>query len=481
MNEKRSNQLMGAQPKTPGGLTTGQAIVIVAVAAVGLIAIMGLAIDGGRLLLLRRDEQNAGDAATLASTLALCSGGTEPQVIAAGESAASANGYVNGINDTTVTIDPNPPASSVPAGTCLECSVLVKIEREIQPYFIQLVYSGSLQATTSSVGSCNPDNITVDLVDTDGDGVGDLPAPDIGALWAGGTGCEANATVSSGAFYGLIHSNGDLKFQPSNTSGSCDTVPNPITSGGWTFGEITYSNEGGGSGFSDAKSVNCEYADWSGAVIDPPVCGATCTTSSDGPDGDLDPVRVDPYIDVNGDPIWPDEADYDIADFRPGGAIATSLGANYHVVTSCGNFFDSYVGPGVYYTTCDFNLKKGDAPAGNIEATLVAEGQVKFHLETSWDGWYPQSADPTHRLAVMANGGGGTASCNAHDLHVTSTNGSFTGIMFAPYGEAKFSTSSTTTQAGCVVGYQANISSSGASIHCEPGDSGDRGSINLTD
>ena len=317
-----------------------------------------------------------------------------------------------------------------------------------------------------------------------GDGEGDIARPDIGALWAGGTSCEANATIADGAFYGNIHSNGDLKFQPKNTTGSCNAVPTPL-SGGWTFGNITYSNNGGDSGFSDAKSVNCEYADWDGADVDPPVCGATCTTSSsDGPDGDVDPVQVPAYVDSAGNPVWPEEANYDIADFRPGGDIANALGSDYHVVTACNTengFFDSYVGPGLYYTTCEFNLKDNEAPDYDIEATLVVEGQVKVHMRTSWNGWYPQDADPEHRLAIMANGGGGSPSCNAHDLHVTSVDGVFTGVMFAPYGEAKFSTSSTSTQAGCVVGYQANISSSGASIHCTPGDSGNRGSINMTD
>ena len=480
---------MGAQPKKSGGLNTGQAIVIVAAAAIALVAIIGLAIDGGRLLLLRRDEQNAGDAATLASTLALCSGGTEPQVIAAGEAAASANGYVNGFNDTIVTIDPNPPASEVPPGTCLECSVQVKIEREIQPYFIQLVYSGTLQATTSSIGTCNPDNIpTEDLVDIDGDGVGDIPAPEIGAMWAGGTSCEANATLADGAFYGNIHSNGDLKFQPSNTniSASCDAVPDPLD-GGWTFGNITYSNSGGDKNFADGKSFNCEYADWDGSDVDPPVCGATCTISGDGPDGDLDPVNVPAYVDAAGNPIWPEETNYDIGEFEPGvGSIALDLAAEgkFHVVTSDEDLWNQYAlyGPGVYYIDGDFALgNESNLPETDIELTLVATGQVSYHIETNFQGWYPQSADPTHRLSIMANGGGGSPSCVAKDLHVTSVAGQFTGIMFAPYGEAKFSTSSTETQSGCIVGYQTNISSSGASIHCTPGDTGVQGSINMVD
>ena len=155
MKQNRLGQLMGHRHAALGGMNTGQAIVVVAAAAVALVAILGLSIDGGRLLLLRRDEQNAGDAATLAATLALCSGGSENQIISAGESAAAANGYTHNVNATTVVIDPEPPESVVPAGTCLNCAVLVEIYREIDPYFIQLVYGGKLSATTSSVGTCN--------------------------------------------------------------------------------------------------------------------------------------------------------------------------------------------------------------------------------------------------------------------------------------------------------------------------------------
>ncbi|MBN1562663.1 MAG: hypothetical protein JXA10_02410, partial [Anaerolineae bacterium] len=51
-------------------LNSGQAIVILGVASIGLIAMMGLAIDGGRLLFLQRDTQNAADAAAIAAARA---------------------------------------------------------------------------------------------------------------------------------------------------------------------------------------------------------------------------------------------------------------------------------------------------------------------------------------------------------------------------------------------------------------------------
>jgi len=485
MNSQVKEWLMGGKPRSRQ--EAGQAIIIIALVAIGLIAISGLAIDGGRLLLLRRDTQNASDASMLAATLALCSGGTEAQIIAAGETAAAANGFTDGVQNTTVLIDPNPPASEAPAGSCLDCAVLVSISQYIEPYFIQIVYFGDFGVMMKVVGFCNVDLIQLDNADSDGDGVPDTARPPIGPIFGGGTSCETGVQVSSGAIVGAWHSNGTVKFAPSNKSAgaTCDNLPSPL-SGGYTFGTVTYSSSGGGSGFQDAKSLDCPYSDYPGAEEeDEVVCGASCATAdgseTPGDDGDLDPYQVDPYVDDDGDPIWPAEAAYDIADFRPGGSIAVALGSKYHEITSCSASIQSLYqthGPGVYYTTCDIKLKKNDISIP-MEMTLVSEATVDFHLETMYSGYYPQSAEPQHRLAIFVNGGGGTPSCGAKDLHVTSTAAVFKGIMYAPYGEAKFSTSSSETQQGCVVGYAVDVSSSAATIVCGPGEGDTRGSVSV--
>jgi Flp pilus assembly protein TadG len=46
----------------------GQTLIIIAVALVGLLALAGLAIDGGNLFMKRRRAQNAADAGALAGT-----------------------------------------------------------------------------------------------------------------------------------------------------------------------------------------------------------------------------------------------------------------------------------------------------------------------------------------------------------------------------------------------------------------------------
>src|SRR3990172_7448497 len=59
----------------------GQAIVILALVMVALIGFLGLVVDGGGLLFLQRDAQNATDAAVIAATYARCTNATRGDVI----------------------------------------------------------------------------------------------------------------------------------------------------------------------------------------------------------------------------------------------------------------------------------------------------------------------------------------------------------------------------------------------------------------
>jgi hypothetical protein len=92
----------GAAPR----LERGQTLVIVAVAMVGLLALAGLAIDGGNLVVQRRRAQNAADAAALAGTRLIAAAMQEcdPIVMPALDAkiARTVNTYAeqNGVSDT---------------------------------------------------------------------------------------------------------------------------------------------------------------------------------------------------------------------------------------------------------------------------------------------------------------------------------------------------------------------------------------------
>lgn len=133
---------------------SGQIIVFMAFGMIILLAALGLAIDGGRLVYLKRDAQNAVDAAVVAATYSLCAGNNGTAVEEAGYLAATDNGFTTD-SSTTVAVN-SPPQNTTSPGYNNPQHVEVSIESKIPSFFIQLVYGGELGATAYGVGNCNP-------------------------------------------------------------------------------------------------------------------------------------------------------------------------------------------------------------------------------------------------------------------------------------------------------------------------------------
>lgn len=81
---------------------------------VGLLAFAGLAVDVGYMQVMRRRAQNAADAAAMGALRELELGNTS-NLSLAGRNDAALNGFTNGVNNTTVTIN-NPPVNGALAG-----------------------------------------------------------------------------------------------------------------------------------------------------------------------------------------------------------------------------------------------------------------------------------------------------------------------------------------------------------------------------
>src|ERR1044071_4154492 len=71
----------------------GQALILIALAAIGLFGIAGLAIDGSIKFSDRRHAQNAADTAVLAASLAKVKGASETDWKFAAKERAESNGY----------------------------------------------------------------------------------------------------------------------------------------------------------------------------------------------------------------------------------------------------------------------------------------------------------------------------------------------------------------------------------------------------
>src|SRR5512133_2412337 len=83
----------------------GQALILIALAAIGLFAFTALAIDGSRVYSDKRHAQNAADTAALAGALAYSRGN---DITSAVHDRSQSNGYSN-FNNLTITVDDSPP------------------------------------------------------------------------------------------------------------------------------------------------------------------------------------------------------------------------------------------------------------------------------------------------------------------------------------------------------------------------------------
>lgn len=83
----------------------GQAIVMIAIIFMALMFAVGLAIDAGQLFAAKRGQQEAADAGAFAGAVVLYQGGTVLQATAAAIADVAKNGYVDGVNGVSVTVN----------------------------------------------------------------------------------------------------------------------------------------------------------------------------------------------------------------------------------------------------------------------------------------------------------------------------------------------------------------------------------------
>jgi Flp pilus assembly protein TadG len=128
----------------------GQALIIIAAAIVGLIALTAISVDGGLAYLDRRSAQNAADTAALGAALTKIRNGNW---LDAGLARAASNGYDN--NGTTNTVEVyNPPISGPYTGNAEYIQVL--ITSHIKTYFAPVVGITQLTNKVQAVARARP-------------------------------------------------------------------------------------------------------------------------------------------------------------------------------------------------------------------------------------------------------------------------------------------------------------------------------------
>lgn len=140
-------QVMNAKRKRQ---PSGQALILMALALIGLFGFSGVALDGGMLYFERRRAQNAADNAALAAALRMAQL-TSPTLTVAQQEArevANANGYNN--DQSTNWVDVYWPPSS---GTYDQPNsyIQVVIRQTVPTQLIHMVYSGPVELTVEAV------------------------------------------------------------------------------------------------------------------------------------------------------------------------------------------------------------------------------------------------------------------------------------------------------------------------------------------
>ena len=129
----------------------GQALVLIALAAVGLFAFSALAIDGSRVYSDRRHAQNAADTSALAAALARIRASSNPNPAAvnavtfsAALDRAASNGYANDADSTVEVhicdeVNLDPPCTGLPGGANPSEFIQVKIVSTIPTTFARVI------------------------------------------------------------------------------------------------------------------------------------------------------------------------------------------------------------------------------------------------------------------------------------------------------------------------------------------------------
>jgi Flp pilus assembly protein TadG len=119
----------------------GQALIVIALAFVGIVGVMGLVVDGGNAFNDRRRAQNAADSAALASAHARLTGG---DMVGAALAAAAENGYNNDGANNVVSLY-SPPRDGPHAGDIEYIQVI--ITSNVKTYFARII--GTDQVTNN--------------------------------------------------------------------------------------------------------------------------------------------------------------------------------------------------------------------------------------------------------------------------------------------------------------------------------------------
>ncbi len=374
----------------PSSQERGQALIIIALAAVGLFAFAALAIDGSRAFSNKRHAQNAADTAVLAAALAKVRG---QDYVTAALKRAESNGYTNDA-DSTVEVhlcnDPGVTCQGLPAGADPAEFIQVRIISSIPSTFGRVIGRQTLTSAVEAVAHVQGSSAT-----------GVAASPALVALTP--TGCG----ICSGGVLNLhVHGSGIF-------SNSTDTCTPPSHGSMDMDGIGTYESDGGFINPAGAAGVCINTVTTTligtpqvGSQISPtyniPAPTFACSSPEINPatDTTIDPVdgaTVYPPGHYSAQLILGSTANYKLKDGNycfdnglqlKGGANITLSNVNIRID---GGMFDAGGGSGTGTFTCNNLLVYGAAGSG---LHFSGNGQVNctgvtFYMQSggvTWNG-----------------------------------------------------------------------------------------------
>jgi Flp pilus assembly protein TadG len=191
----------------------GQALIMIAFAAVALFAIAALAIDGSIVFSDRRHAQNAADTSALAAALAKTRGQT---YIPAALNRAASNGYNNNGTTNVVEVylctDAAATCTALPAGADASEYVQVKIRSHVKMFFARVIGRTEIINRVNAVARATPSDYDEMFY---GNAVVGLSPNDCRAVTYQG---NADTTISGGGIFVMSDCQNAAFFNSSNAA-----------------------------------------------------------------------------------------------------------------------------------------------------------------------------------------------------------------------------------------------------------------------
>jgi hypothetical protein len=378
-----------------------------AFAVVVLMGIMAVAIDGGRIYTLRRDAQNAADAAALQGAKAVCQ---DEDFEAVALDVAAMNGF-SGAGVVEVN---NPPLYS--DSPINDDQVEVVITATIQGGMIApVVYEGELNTRVRAVGDCIRGTLK-------GSGA---------AIFAGCTSLSGDAVSVTGSgvrVIGGIHSNGNVK------AGGNASNPATIT------GTVTY--------------VGTDKIQYSTTTLFPATDNPVHVTPKEYP-LDTEVFNYDAFRPGG----WAYEAVYEV---DPNLIHYSEPKITKNVLQSEGWLSGDNMAKGVYVSPNGFQFNASDDLIGDDVTFVSKYGKMAFNGGTS------QFRPYFGGLLVVTEGNYDAGQCDSNWTVSITGNVNWGGIIFAPNGRVSMSASTGSTFYGSIVAGSVDLSGSNLMVIFDP-------------